>query len=417
MLQLRNLQIEQRSVPRDVTILDTSASIAAFCATARPKGRVGLDMEFERERSYRAALQLIQLSTVDQAVVVDPLADADLGPVWDLVADDDVELIVHAGMQDMEIFHDHTGQAPRNVFDTQIAAALLGMGEQPGYADLVRRVLDVRVKKGERTTRWGRRPLSAAQLQYALDDVRYLHPLYASLRERLQKLGRLEWVAQELAFYADERTYTLDEDRLWMRVSRHRTLSPRRLAVLRELALWRERTAQHRNIPRARVVPDDVLVDIARRLPEKPGDLEPLRRMPAHEISRSGRDIVAAVARGLAVPEEDQPRLPQIPREDRDLDVTVDLLALVVRHRAREAHIATSYLASKRDINRLVEAHRSGHIEDSTARLLHGWRRELAGRDCLKVLEGRLTLAVDPRTGYLVSLEEGQTLPRQDTNR
>lgn len=391
--------------------LVTSDQVSDFCAAALQGGVLALDMEFERERTYRPVLQLIQAATEDRLALIDPLAESDLGPLWALIADPSVEIVVHAGSQDMEIFFDRAGIPPTTVFDTQIAAALLGMGEQPGYADLVRRVLDVRLKKGERTTRWGQRPLTPAQIEYALDDVRYLLPLRDRLHADLERRKRLSWLAEELAFYTLERTYVQDERLLWLRVSRHRSLSPRRLAVLRELAIWREHTAATRNIPRNRVVPDDVLLDIARRLPRQPGDLGALRRLHPREVHRSGTAIVEAVERGLAVPESDHPHLTVLRDEDRDLDLTVDLLSLFVRHRARSAAIAASYLGTKKDVFQLVAAHRADRTDSDDARLLHGWRRELVGEDLLRILRGEMTLAVEPASGYLGTLREGQGLP------
>jgi ribonuclease D len=391
--------------------LVTSEQIRTFCAQARDARVLALDMEFERERSYRAILQLIQVATPDTLALIDPLSDADLGPLWEIIADPTIEIVVHAGSQDMEIFHDHAGEVPRGVFDTQVAAALLGMGEQPGYADLVRRVLDVRLKKGERTTRWGQRPLTAAQTEYALDDVRHLLPLRQELHERLERAARLAWLEEELVFYSEEGTYVHDPQFLWMRVSRHRSLSPRRLAVLRELAIWRENEAANRNTPRNRVAPDDVLVDIARRLPREPRDLDALRRLHPREARRSGAALVEAVLRGLEVPEAEQPRLPPLRDEDKDLELTVDLVSLYVRHRARDAQIASSYLGTKKDVSQLVYAVRAGRWEKTDLKLLSGWRRDLVGDDLLRILRGELTLAVETGSGYLRPLRKGETLP------
>jgi ribonuclease D len=207
-------------------LLTHPEELAEFVSEARGADAVALDMEFERERTYRPILQLVQLATRDRAVLVDPLRIENLEPLWNLVADPEVRVLFHAGRQDLEIFwHESGGQIPRNLLDTQIAAALIGMGEQVGYADLVRRVLNVHLKKGERTTDWGRRPLSDAQMQYALDDVLYLHEVADRLEEMLAERGRAKWVEEEMEFYSRRGTWERSPDELWLRISRHRSLS------------------------------------------------------------------------------------------------------------------------------------------------------------------------------------------------
>jgi len=280
--------------------IDTTEELENFCRESIAAGPLAVDMEFERERTFRAILQLVQLATPTEQVLVDPLAVKDLSPLWERLADPEHLTLFHAGGQDMEIMFDHSERTPARVFDTQIAAALLGMGEQPGYADLVRRVLNVRLKKGERTTDWSRRPLTPAQIEYALDDVRYLHTLHAELSAKLHRRERDQWLDEELEFYSQPSTYRRDPETLWMRVSRHRSLDRRSLGVLRELAIWREETASRRDIPRNRVTPDDVLIDLARRKPTKQEDLAALRRLHPKEAERSGRGIMEAVSRGMA---------------------------------------------------------------------------------------------------------------------
>jgi ribonuclease D len=386
-------------------ILTDPSSLAAFCREATAAGSIALDMEFERERTYRPILQLIQIATPSDAVIVDPLALADLSALWEVVGSPDVETILHAAAQDMEIFYDKTGCVPRRLFDTQVAAALLGMGEQPGYADLLRRVLGLRLKKHERITDWGRRPLSPAQLDYALDDVRYLPQLRDRLHADLERMGRLEWLEEELAHFAQLRNYERDPQTLWMRVARHRSLDGRGLAVLRELAIWREEEARRRNVPRGRVVQDDVLVEVARRQPRQEDDLRVLRRLNPREIERSVEVILATVRRALEIPQQDYPVLPPLGEDDPELDVTIDLLSVFVRNRAREAKIAASYLATKRELSDLVAAARHQRNRNGTPLLLQGWRYELVGRDLLRLMQGQMVLRVDPRTSRVQIIE------------
>jgi ribonuclease D len=270
----------------------------------------------------------------------------------------------------------------------------------------VRRTTGTQLKKGERTTDWSRRPLTEAQQQYAIDDVLYLHAVYDALQEKLQEMDRADWLEEEVRFYSTEGYYVKSPDDLWHRISRHRSLSPRLLAVLRELATWRERTAEQRNVPRLRVVADDVLVDLSRRLPEKVEDLHSLRRLHPREIERGGDEIIAAVERGRSCPEEERPKLPRIREDDPELSVTVDLLATFVKYRAREISIAPSYLGNKRAIAAFASAHQHGR-DRSESELGRGWRFDLVGRDVEAFLDGHLALAVVPGKGRL------ELLPRQ----
>jgi ribonuclease D len=376
-------------------VLTRPDQLVEFIAQARSGEPVALDMEFERERTYRPILQLVQLATRDRAVIVDPLEIHDLGPLWDLVADPDVPILFHAGRQDLEIFwHESRGMLPRNLIDTQIAAALLGLGEQVGYGDLVRRILNVHLKKGERTTDWGRRPLSKAQLQYALDDVLYLHDVGDKLTEMLEERDRTEWLREEMEFYSERGTWERSPDELWSRISRHRSLSGKNLAVLRELAVWREETASRRNIPRNRVVADDVLIDLAKRLPPTEADLATLRRLHPREIERSGGEILAAVEAGLNCPKEEWPRLPKMREDDAELNLAIDLLSTFVKIRGREVHIATSYLGNKKDVTSFAYAHKANRDRSDLA-LGHGWRYELVGRDLERILDGELDFAIE----------------------
>ncbi|MGH7725430.1 MAG: ribonuclease D, partial [Candidatus Eiseniibacteriota bacterium] len=311
--------------------VDTKPALERTISELRAHGSFGLDMEFQRERTYRPRLQLVQVSLPGDPRLIDPLALSDLDPLWDAIADPALEKIVHAGGQDMEIVFARSGLVPMNVFDTQVAAALLGLGDQIGYANLIGRMLSRRLKKGETITDWAVRPLSKAQLDYALDDVRYLHELRNRLWDRLTELGRHSWLREELEHYEDRATYDKDPRMLWTRISRMRSLDRRGLAILRELAQWREEEAQRRDEPRGRIVSDETLVEIARRVPKKPEDMRPLRMLHPRELARSGPAIVEAVRRGLDVSDSECPRPEPIRPEDDRFSITVDLLEVVLR--------------------------------------------------------------------------------------
>jgi ribonuclease D len=383
----------------------TEKELVALVADLRAHGRFGLDMEFQRERTYRPRLQLVQVSLPGTPLLIDPLALPELGPLWTLVADASVEKIVHAGAQDMEIVFARSGLLPRNVFDTQIAAGLLGMGDQIGYANLIGRVLNKRVKKGETITDWSIRPLSKAQVDYALDDVRYLHDVRDRLWEALTERGREGWLREEVEHYEVRDTYERDPNTLWMRISRMRSLDRRGLAVLRELAIWREEEAQRRDEPRGRVVADETLVEIARRMPKKPEDMKPLRTLHPRELARSGNGLVEAVRKGLAVPDDECPRLEPVRAEDDRFSITVDLLEVVLRARALENEIAPSYLGTRADLAALIDGVRGGRggpaRREHAPLLLAGWRRDLVGDELVAFLEGRATLRIDAATGHV----------------
>jgi len=388
-------------------IITRPRDLERLVARLRRHDTIALDTEFERERTYWPKLQLIQVAVPDEVAAVDPLALAgDLGPILDLVNDPSIRKVTHAGRQDAEIFWNITGSPPQNLYDTQIAAALVGLGEQSGYASLVQRLLKVRLKKTERVTDWGRRPLSDSQVEYALDDVRYLLEVTRRLDERLRKLGRETWLQEELAFYADRDFYVQDPSTLWMRVSGWRGLDRRGLAILRELARWREEEAAHRDIPKNRVVPDDVLVEIASRRPAEPAGLTPLRRLHPREIERNGRNLVRCVETGLAVPEDDLPRVVRHHHEDPETALAADLLGVLLRLRARESQIAPSYLGNQKAVAKLV-SWLAGSREGDPPPLLHGWRHELVGRELVALFEGKHSLYVDPESGRVAIQSRG----------
>ena len=390
-----------------MTFIDNKVALERTVDRLRAHGSFGLDMEFQRERTFRPRLQLVQVSTPEDALLIDPLAFEDLDALWDVVADPAVEKIVHAGSQDMEIVFARSGKLPRNVFDTQIAAALLGLGDQIGYANLISRMLHRRLKKGETVTDWSIRPLSPGQIEYALDDVRYLHEIREKLWSKLSSMGRETWLREEVEHYEDRGTYERDPQTLWSRISRMRSLDSRQLSVLRELAIWREEEAARRDEPRGRIVADETLVEIARRTPKKPEDLKPLRTLHPRELARSGPALVVAVQKGLSAPEETWPRLDAIKPEDERFSITVDLLEVVLRARALENEIAPSYLGTRADIAQLIEVTvgegkgvRSRKPKAET-QLLTGWRRGLVGDELVAFLEGRASLKIDEATGFV----------------
>jgi len=373
--------------------------VSDLAEEARSEGRIAIDAEFIRERSYYPQLALIQVATSSRSVLIDPLDGADLTPIEDLVNDSSTTKILHAASQDLEIFFYRTGKAPRNIFDTQIAGALAGFGHQSSYAAMIERTTGVTLKKGESYTDWLRRPLSKKQEEYALDDVRYLHQAHDCLQDRLNEAGRLSWAMEEMQRYEDTDYFQLSDDQLFRKVKRFGTLDQRGLAVLRELAIYREREARHRDRPRRNIIADETLVEIARSTPKTMDDLTRMRGLHPREAKRSGRDLLEVVAAGLTVPATERPKIAKKERLTPEGEAMVDLLQAVLRALCRAVGVAPPMVANARDVENLVRDHFSGGCARSESELLTGWRRELVGDELVHFIEGRMSVHLDPDTG------------------
>ena len=347
---------------------------------------VALDTEFMRERTYYARLCLVQLATDDVEAIVDPLAIEDLTPLLDVLSDTRMTKVFHAGQQDLEIICRIAGTVPAPVFDTQVAATLAGFPTQVGYGALVSEIAGVQLDKSDTFTDWSRRPLSATQVEYALNDVRYLPTVYRELRSRLEAEGRLSWLEPEFDRMVDPATYEVVPEELFRRVKRMSSLKARQLGVLMKLTAWREHEAQRRDIPRKWVLGDESLLEIARRSPQDREALSSIRGVADKLAKGSYPGVLSAVAEGLAMPREELPTLERKRRRPLDVDGAVDLMAALVRLRAKEHGVATPLLASRGDLELLA-----GGERDDTP-LLEGWRRSIVGDELLRMLDGELAL-------------------------
>ncbi len=350
---------------------------------------VALDTEFMRERTYYARLCLVQLATDDVEAIVDPLAVDDLSPLLEVLFDVHMTKVLHAGQQDLEILYRLAGAVPAPVFDTQVAATLAGFPTQVGYGALVSEICGVRLDKSDTFTDWSRRPLSATQVEYALNDVRYLPGVYRELRERLESEGRLSWLEPEFDRMVDPGTYEVVSEEQFRRIKRISSLKPRQLGVLMKLTAWREREAQRRDIPRKWVISDESLLEIARRAPVDRESLAAIRGVADKLAKGLYPAVLRAVADGASIPHDQLPRLERKRRRPVDVDGAVDLMAALVRLRAKEHGVATPLLASRGDLEHLA----GGEREDSA--LLEGWRRSIVGDELLRLLDGMLTLRLD----------------------
>lgn len=357
-------------------ILTTSGELAQLAARFQSQAAVALDTEFLRERTYRAQLCLVQIAGGQEAVCIDPLALPDLSPLVQLLASPAMSKVMHASRQDIEVLLPLAGQV-WPVFDTQIAASLTGLPPQIGYADLVRRLLGRDLPKTHTRTDWSRRPLSSEQLEYALDDVRYLLPLQEQLIVQLDKLGRLEWLAEELEVLRDERSYVTDPDSAWLRVKGLGSLDAGRVRLAQALGAWRERRAMERNRPRGWILDDDVLREVVIQVPRSLSALASVAQMPASVVKHCGEEILACV-QAAQVPDPPEP-LPGRVRPDPVKVALVKRLAALSQKTAASLGLSPEVLATRRDLERLAEGRQD-------ALVLKGWRRAVVGEQLLAAL-------------------------------
>lgn len=362
--------------------------------------RLAVDTEFMGEDSYAPHLEIVQVAIDDLVAIIDLRAVQDLDRFLDLLSDPRILKIMHAGRQDLEIFSAQAGTVPSPVFDTQVAAAMVGYGTQIGYGQLVEQVVGVSLEKSETYTNWGQRPLTPQQVEYALEDVRHLFALHAHLTDRLKALGRLEWAEEE---FRRLQAASAEEVRAphvrYLRIRGWESLKPRARGVLRELAVWREHEAQKRDRPRGRILRDEVLLEIARRTPSSREALAALRGIQTSQIEKFGDALVAAVQKGMAVPERELPRAEKRRRVDPESAGLADLLGTALKVRAVEASISPQLLASSADLELFALERGRGAAEKLP--VLQGWRRALAGEHLLQVMEGKLTVGYDPETGQV----------------
>jgi ribonuclease D len=371
---------------------------AELAAQALDQRRLAIDTEFVSERRYQALLCLVQVAVPDPEApggvrtdVLDPLeGELDPRPLAHALADPEVEVIVHAGRQDIAILRRSWATEVRNVFDTQVAAGFLGLGNQEGYESLVRKVLKVRLKGAEGFTRWDRRPLTERQLEYAADDTRLLVALGDELERRLRESRRLDWAREEcraLEGSSDER----NPERIYERLPRLGRLNERARAVARELVEWREEVARRMDRPAGFVLPDHALIELARRAPDDTPGLEQIRGLPQQTLHRRGDRLLEVIARGRERPAPPPPPDPS-PRDPGDAPL-VSLAQALVRHRSMESGVAVELIATQAELSALVLDLRRGGDGDHL-RVSRGWRRELVGDELRELVSGRLSLGV-----------------------
>jgi ribonuclease D len=370
-------------------LITTTEELAATCARMARHPFVTVDTEFLRETTFYPLLCVAQMASPDEAVVIDALAEGiDLTPWFTLMNDEKVMKVFHAARQDIEIVWNMGKKIPHPIFDTQVAAMVLGYGDSISYDQLVQRITGDALDKSHRFTDWTRRPLSDAQISYAISDVTHLRDVYLKLAADLAKRERTNWVAAEMAILTSPETYRADPERAWERL-KGRVRKPKELAVLMEIAAWREREAQTRDVPRSRVMKDDALADIAVQAPTSLERLAHLRSLPkGFERSRWGEQIIDAVKRGLERDPKTLPRLERF-RPAPNGAATVELLKVLLRMTAENHGVAAKVIATVDELDRIAAD------DDADVPALKGWRRELFGEKALALKHGKLALAVN----------------------
>ena len=383
-------------------LITDSQTLADLCSRLAESPFVAVDTEFMRENTYWPELCLVQIADEHEAAAIDPLAPGmDLKPLLDLmVANEDVLKVVHAGGQDIEIVHNLTGATPHPMFDTQVAAMALGMGEQVGYSNLVESMTGEKLDKGARFTDWSRRPLDKRQIDYAIGDVTHLAAIFPRMLEKLRKTGRGQWLDQEMERISDPANYVNDPDLAWMRI-KVPSRKPEVLGRLKAVAAFREREARRKNLPRGRLIKDETIADLAAHPPRTQGDLAKVRGLAASWAGNEiGARLMAAIAAATPLPDGEMPaREDRRPGLGKDGALVADLLKLLLKVRARDSDVAPRLIARTEEIDALAAGQRDGLA------ILQGWRCEVFGNDALALVEGRMGFSV--KGGKMVMSELG----------
>ena len=367
--------------------IDNSADLRVLCSELQSHAWFALDTEFMREKSYYPLLCLIQVATEDVVACIDPFGIDDLGPLLDLLYDPHITKVLHAARQDLEIFHVMRGRPPAPVFDTQLAATLLGHGDQIGYGALVKESLGVELEKAHSRADWSQRPLSTEQLDYAADDVRYLAQLYLRQLDALEESGRLAWLQEDFAVLSDPRTYDNPPLEAWQRIKGVQLLKGGQLAALQSLAAWRERQAQESDRPRRWILKDEILFDMARHQPDSRHKLARIRGLEKGLVERYGALWLELLQQARQTPQSEWPQLQRPPRLTPEQEALADAMMALLRLRAQQHRVSPAALGARRELERLL-------LGDPQSALLHGWRAVLAGHDLQRLLRGELVLQV-----------------------
>lgn len=372
----------------DFEYIDSDTALAKFCARLAQSSHCAVDTEFVRESTYYPILSLIQIAGDDCLGCIDPLAIDDFTPLIEAFGQSDLLKVFHSPSQDLEILYQKFGRVPSPIFDTQLACAVLGYNHQISYADVVQQVTGVHLEKKYTRTDWSKRPLGPAQLDYAMDDVRYLLPVYAHLRDELQKTQREQWISRDLQAMSNPANYEVDMASLWKRLKGVQKLKGERLQIASDLCRWREKLAQQQNRPRRWIVRDEALVEIARQKPARPDDLKSIPELPEKTVKRHGEALLRIVADAARVDPDQWPQQERLKSLNASQLALGDSLMALCRIIAEENQIALATLATRKDIDSLV-------LKQTNSRLTQGWRLAMAGEQLLNFIDGQSVMRVE----------------------
>jgi ribonuclease D len=378
--------------------VETEQQLQNLCLQLKECKWLALDTEFIRDKTYYPKFCLLQLSNGTVAASVDPLAIENLSELLEIIYDNSIVKVFHAGRQDLEIFHQLWGKLPQPLFDTQLAATLLGLGTQIGYGNLVQKIIGRELEKGHSRTDWSQRPLSKEQLRYALDDVIYLGDIYINITEKLESLGRERWLQEDFAELENPATYSIDPDNMWQRIKGNQHLKGIQLAILQKIAAWREQQAEQANRPRRWILKDEILIELARRQPHDIKALERIRGLEPGSIKRNGETLLNLIAQAKELPKEEYPKAKKRSKPlNPNQEAMADLLQCCLRLVAEQEEITPSALAGRKDLESLI-------VGNGDTELLHGWRKSLVGNILLDVLKGEIRPEIENGKLKLVSV-------------
>ena len=369
-------------------LIDDDSQLKAFVKRCCTSPYMAIDTEFLREKTYYARLCLIQVAIEGEVAIIDPFAIKDITLLNDALTSPDVVKIFHASAQDIEILYHETGVVPRPVFDTQVAAALLGKSQQASYSSLVSSYCSVNLPKKDSFTDWSQRPLKDSQIRYAADDVVYLPQIYYDMVEVLNEKNRLHWLDEAFEEISSPEKYEIKPEERYRKLRRVNQLNAQQMAAAREFAAWRELKAQKINVPRKWIVSDEQIVEACRREARTIDELFMVRGMRESLRAEDARQAVACIKKGLSCPKEQLPQVHEKPKNEHNVDIVVDLMNAVVHLRARENHIAPQTLAPQAELMKLARGH------DDECELLKGWRYKVIGKELKELLKGKFSLRI-----------------------
>ncbi|MEC9412555.1 MAG: ribonuclease D [Pseudomonadota bacterium] len=371
-----------------IQFVNTEAGLNTLCQQLADSEWLAVDTEFHREKTYFPQLCLIQVASNDVIACVDPLAISDLSPLMALFYSENITIVFHAARQDLELFFLMKNALPPKVFDTQLAATVLGYGDQIGYGNLVKQCLGVELDKGQARTDWRQRPLSEAQVDYAADDVRYLRQLYLQLVDELNRTGRVKWLSDDFAALTAKETYQEDPQQSWLRVKGAGRLKSQQLVILQELGAWREKRAIEVDLPRRWILKDDVMLDLARFSPTTVDAMKKIRGLEPRDIDRYGKILINVITAAKEIPKEQWPVLKRPTALSNQQEALIDALMALLRKSCDEQSITPSAVATRKDIESLVRG--------QDCALLHGWRYKIIGQTLQAFMHGKISIQAQP---------------------